>query len=127
MTVVLDASAYLACLNGEPGADAVEQTLPRAVMSTVNFSEVVAKLADKGLSEAEIGEVMSAMPVRELAPFDKEQAVSAGLLRRATRRAGLSLADRACLALAKACSAPALTADRAWAGLDLGVRIEVIR
>lgn len=123
---VLDASALLALLNGESGADAVAAALPGATMSAVNFSEVVAKLADAGVPALEIEQALQG-PLLEVVPFDLEQAYAAGLLRSSTRGAGLSLGDRACLSLAMMLKLPALTADRTWKQLKAGVGVRVIR
>ena len=125
---ILDASALLASLHREPGADQVEEVVARGegAISAVNLSEVVSRLADRGMPEAQIrGEIDSAG--LDVVPFDSELAYSAGLLRPATRRWGLSLGDRACLALARQRGLPAMTADRTWAELSLGVPIQVIR
>lgn len=94
-------------------------------MSTVNLSEVTAKLAETGLSEEAI---RRSIGVYRLAwvPFDETAAYSAGMLRPASRAAGLSLGDRACLALGRERNLPVLTADRSWSGLDLGPGIEVV-
>ena len=127
MTPVLDSSVVLAKFLGEPGADAIpDDAVATGRISAVNLSEVVAKLAERGVPSAQIAEVAETLRRRSHA-FDAEQAVAAGLLRPATLPAGLSLGDRACLALAQALGAPVLTADRAWAGLDVGLEIEVIR
>lgn len=126
MTAVLDTSALLALLFHEPGADNVAQRLGGARVSTVNLAEFATKLVDKGYSEADAQAVVLDLPVA-VASFDLALAVATGLLRRATRSAGLSLGDRACLALAQAEGLPAVTADRAWADLDLGVAVEVVR
>ena len=126
MTVVLDTSAFLAVLFTEPGGDSVTARLDEAVMSTVNHCEVVTKLVDAGFDEARIDAILTSFDV-PLHAHDAAQARVAGLLRRATRATGLSLGDRACLALATALDAPVLTADRAWRNLDAGVAIEVIR
>lgn len=126
MNTVLDASAVLALLQAEPGAERVAEALAGAGMSAVNFSEVIAKLAERGMGEDELEEVLAAVPV-EVLSFDRGQAVAAGLLRPLTREAGLSLADRACLAAAAEAGARVLTTDRAWSRLDIGVEVEVIR
>ncbi|MCL4189692.1 MAG: type II toxin-antitoxin system VapC family toxin [Rhodobacteraceae bacterium] len=126
MSVVLDTSAVLAALWGEPGSTRVDEVIGRACISTVNLAEAVAKLIDRGASDADADAVLAALGVAVI-PFDRGQAVAAGLLRRATRGRGLSLADRACLALGLAEGLAVVTADRAWAGLDLGVTVEVIR
>jgi PIN domain nuclease of toxin-antitoxin system len=124
--VVLDASALLALLNSEPGATLVAAALSGATISAVNLSEVVAKLAEAEMPGDAIREAIQGLPM-EVVPFDQEQAYEAGLLRPFTRGAGLSLGDRACLALARRLALPALTADRRWEGLGVGVVVQVIR
>ncbi len=124
--VVIDASALLALLNAEPGADIVADALPGGVISTVNLSEAVAKLCDAGMTEKEICKAPQPLGL-DIVPFDEEQAYQAGLLRTATQDMGVSLGDRACLSLAKMLGVVALTADRAWAGLSVGASIKVIR
>jgi len=126
MTVVLDASALIAFLLEEPGAEVVAQHLSDALVSSVNMTEVVAKLVDLGQTSEEITLTLRRLGSR-IVPFDAAQALAAGLLRHATRAAGLSVGDRACLVLAGSEGLPAVTADRAWAGLDHGVEVEVIR
>jgi ribonuclease VapC len=126
MTVVLDTSALLAALWGEAGSDRVDRVVGTARVSAVNLSELAAKLVDRGASDDEVGAVLDDLGVT-VVPMEARQARAAGLLRRATRAAGLSLGDRACLALALAEGVPAMTADRVWADLDIGVKIEVIR
>ncbi len=126
---ILDASALMALLYGEPGFGRVGVALATgAAISTVNLSEVIAKLVDRGVSERQIRDNLGALDV-EIAEFNADDALVAGLLRSSTRAAGLSLGDRACLALAERVGASVLTADRAWAGLDLGpdIEIELIR
>ena len=125
---VLDASALMAVVNDEPGAERVEEALDAgAIMSTVNLSEVVAKLADAGLPEQAVLDVISPVGL-QFAVFDAEDAVTAGLLRLPTRSAGLSFGDRACIALASRMAAAVLTADRAWAAIELdGVEVQFIR
>jgi len=123
---VIDASALLALLNAEPGADVVAEALPGGVISAVNLSEVVAKLCDAGMPEKTIHQALQPLGI-EIVPFDEEQAYQAGLLRVATQDMGVSLGDRACLSLAKKLGVVALTADRVWAGLSVGVTIKVIR
>jgi PIN domain nuclease of toxin-antitoxin system len=124
--VVLDASAFLCLLGAEPGADAVAAALPHAAISAVNLAEVVAKLRERGLSADEIRAALAGLSL-DVRPFTTEQAYAAGDLRPATRALGLSLGDRACLALARELDAPALTADRQWLGLKLGIDIRVVR
>ena len=124
--VVLDSSALLALLNDEPGADVVAGLLRNSAMSTVNISEVTAKLAEAGIRERDIRMAVGGL-VLDIVPLDAEQAVEAGTLRRATKAAGLSLGDRACLALAKRLGVPAATADLAWRRVDTGVELTLIR
>lgn len=125
-SLVLDASALLALLQGEPGVERWESAVAAAAISAVNLSEVVAKLADAGMSEEEIRTTLEPLGL-EVVDFDAEQAYQAGLLRPITRPAGLSLGDRACLALARARRTPALTADQAWDTVHVGAEVRVIR
>ncbi len=143
-TVVLDASAVLALLYGEPGQKEIRARLrgADAVMSAVNFSEVAAKLAEApegdsetsnggngtpdessggGMEAEEIREVVGALAL-EIRPFDEEAALAAGVLRAGTKDRGLSLGDRACVAHARQVGGVALTVDGAWEGLD-GVEV----
>ena len=124
--VVIDASALLALLNAEPGADTVAEALPEGVISAVNLSEVVAKLCDAGMPEKAIHQALQPLGI-EIVPFDEEQAYQAGLLRTSTQDLGISLGDRACLSLAKKLGIDALTADRAWTELSIGTTIKLIR
>ena len=124
--VVLDASALLAFLNEEPGAERVEALLAQAVMSSVNLSEVITKLMEAGMSEVEINQVLTYLSC-QVYPFEMDDAWSAAKLRPLTRAKGLSLGDRACLALAHKLGLAALTADRAWAELSWDIAVEVIR
>lgn len=124
--IVLDASALMALLLGEPGADAVEASLDRAIISTVNLAEVAGKLAERGMPEAEIHQVVETLGL-ETTPFDEDQAYLAGDLRPSTRAMGLSLGDRACLALGRSLGAEILTADTAWRALGSDLRVTVIR
>ena len=129
--VVLDASALLALLRHEEGGERVAKELPRgAAISALNWAEVLARLIDLGADPAEI--TVRALPAAaagavEVVPFDEAGARETARLRPRTRALGLSLADRAALALAKARGVPVLTADRAWRSLRLPIRIEVIR
>jgi len=124
--VVIDASALLALLNDEPGADVVAEALPQGVISAVNLSEVVAKLCDAGMPEKAIHQALQPLGI-EIVPFDEDQAYHAGLLRTSTQNFGISLGDRACLGLAKKLGIDTITADRAWAELSIGTTIKVIR
>ena len=124
--VLLDASAVLARIFREPGAERVDAVLPGASVSAVNYAEVVSKLIDFGAPVEAATDIGSDLGLAVL-PFDEAAAGDAGLLRGATRALGLSLGDRACLALARRLRLPILTADRAWADLDLGVEVVLIR
>jgi ribonuclease VapC len=125
---VLDASALLCLLQGEAGAETVIAALPRSVVSAVNLSEVYAKLAHVGGSEQQIRQAIGGLHLR-VEPFGDELATAAGMLRPATKALGLSLGDRACLALAQRRQATALTTDRAWNDVPehLGISISVLR
>lgn len=123
---VLDSSAVLAVLRDEPGGDQVLELLPRVVVSAVNYAEIVTKLIDFGAPAASAAEAVEKLTLK-VAQFDIDTAIDAGLFRASTRAQGLSLGDRACLALAKSRGLPALTADRAWAAVDVGVEIVLIR
>lgn len=125
--IVLDASALLAVLNREPGADKLTpQLLSSAASSTVNLAEVQSKLVSRGLTPDEAWEA-ALSPIREAVAFSAEQARTAGSLVVQTRGLGLSLGDRACLALGLALKAPVYTADKSWKSLKLGVRIDIMR
>ncbi len=125
---VLDASALLALILEQPGAERVEPHVPGGTASAVNLGEVVARLRDLGIAEADVDEIIAAMQL-DVHGHDLGAALAAGQLRPATRSAGLSLADCACLALARTLRLPALTGDRGWLGAAdaVGVRIELIR
>lgn len=124
--IVLDASALMAVLREEPGAATVEAVLDHAAISAVNLSEVQAKLVERGTT-AEIAWSSLIDLDLEVIDFDLSQAKVTGDLRSLTRAQGLSLGDRACLALAQVLGLPAMTADRAWAGLAVGIEIRTVR
>ena len=129
MSVVLDASALMAYLLKEPGHDKIlEAILSGARMSTVNFSEVATRYVLRGADEAQVKALRARLPF-PLEPLGDEVATTAALMASATRRAGLSLGDRCCLALAKHLAVPALTADRAWTEVadEIGVTVHSIR
>ena len=123
---VLDSSAIIAWLHDEPGRALVDDQIHGATVSAVNLAEVVGKLIDKGLSPEAAVATAWELPC-EVAPFDRETALAAGALRAETRPYGLSLGDRACLALARREGLPVLTADRAWAQVEVGVEIRMLR
>ena len=123
---VLDATALLALLQEEPGAETVAEAIPHASISTVNLAEVVGKLADSGMPEEAVQGALAGLGIKVI-PFDEDLAYRTGLLRPLTSAYGLSLGDRACLALGQRLSQPVLTADRVWASLKIGVKVRVIR
>jgi len=123
---VLDASALLAVLHQEAGADQVVPLLDRAAMSAVNWSETVQKAASRGVATQGLRSEVEDLGVT-IVPFDSRQAEEAATLWPRTASAGLSLGDRACLALAHREAVPAVTADRAWCTVSVDVKIHVIR
>lgn len=125
-SVVLDASAILALLNNEAGSQGVAKALPGAVVSAVNLSEVVAKLTHASMPADAVREALAGLGL-EVHVFDLQAAYSAGLLRSSTHHLGLSLGDRACIALGMQLGVPVLTADQRWKSLKLAVKIRVIR
>jgi PIN domain nuclease of toxin-antitoxin system len=124
--VVLDSSAVLAVIHGERGADVVTQALDGAMLSAVNYAEVVTKLVERGTAWEFARTNVLKLGITVVA-FDIDLANRAGELRRQTRHLGLSLADRACLALAERERLPALTGDRSWSKVNLGIEIRLIR
>ncbi len=123
---VLDASAVLCVFNSEPGAERVRSVWRASVIGAVNLCEVATKLAESGLTPEEAGVAVRRLRL-DVLPFDLKLAERAAALRPATRRLGLSLGDRACMALAIELGATAVTTDRAWADLDVGVKVLVLR
>ncbi len=123
---VLDASAVLALLNQEAGMERVAAVLADSCIGTVNYCEVMGKLIDAGMPEQDARESIELLNV-EVVGFDVDLARLAAVLRNSTKKLGLSLGDRSCLALALARRNTAVTAERIWAKLKLGVKIELIR
>ncbi|MDQ6436944.1 type II toxin-antitoxin system VapC family toxin [Mesorhizobium sp. LHD-90] len=123
---VFDASALLAILRDEPGAEMAIARLPGALVPAVNWSETLMRGAEKGLPIDDMRSFLAAQQI-ELVPFDGDLAVATASLRPATKHAGLSFADRACIATAVERKATVVTADRIWATLDLPCRVELIR
>ena len=123
---VLDASALLALIQNEPGANVVEDVISSGWISTVNLSEVITKLTDDGIAEDDLREVIEGLQVNSV-PFSLDQAYVAGLMRADTKMLGLSFGDRACLSLAKQLDTAAVTTDRIWTRLSIGVEIQLIR
>ena len=125
--VVLDSSALLALIHRETGFGKLTlQLLMQSAVSTVNLAEVQSKLVVSGWNREEAWEDATSA-VSEVMAFTAEQAEVAGSMIAETRAFGLSLGDRACLALALSLNAPVYTADRAWKSLKLGIRIHTIR
>lgn len=124
--VVLDASALIALLWREPGEQHVAEVVGSSVMSTVNLSEVLQRFAADGVPVRQPITQLTGLGIRA-EPFTVEDAGGAAALREPTRQAGLSLADRACLALARRLDLPVHTADQAWATVDAGVTVVLIR
>jgi ribonuclease VapC len=131
-TTVLDASALLAYLQGEPGADCVATSLTQGTaMSAVNWAEVLSKLLERGklpqAVTAQLRDLGLLGQAIQIYPVDEALALIIAELLPSTRAMGLSLGDRACLALALTLNLPALTADKAWSNVDAGVLVQLIR
>lgn len=122
---VLDASALLALVHGEPGAERVLAVLDRASISAVNLAEVVARLGERGAPPTDVRRQLTRLPL-DVVPVDEDLGYAAGFLPGSTQ-SGLPLGGRVCLALAAHLHATAITADRAWAQIDTGVRVELLR
>jgi len=127
-TAVIDASAVIALILGEPGAASIEAVIADCAITTVNLAEVAGYFARNGAAEPAIRDMLDALRLDE-APFDSELAYSTGLLVPLTRSAGLSLGDRACLALGRRLGVKAITTDRSWLRVAdaVGVTVELIR
>jgi PIN domain nuclease of toxin-antitoxin system len=124
--LVADASAIIALLVGEKFRRFNPADLNGTLISSVNLAEVLTRLPELGVPEDAAEGALAELNLRVIA-FNEAQARATARLRPATRRAGLSLGDRACLALADAMGCPAVTADRVWGGLDVGVDVVLIR
>jgi len=124
--VVLDASALLCLLNDEPGADRVVDVLTRCVIGTASLAEVVSKLRERGLSLDEVREALGGLHL-DVRALSASQAMTIGDLRPVTKPLGLSLGDRACLALALDLGAELLTTDADLASAEVGVSITDVR
>ena len=131
-SAILDASALLAYLRDEPGAEVVADAVATgAVISTVNLGEVLSRVADRGADPVRVARQMTDRGLLDGAlavePFTSADAIEIARLRPLTRDLGLSLGDRACLALGRRLDAPVLTADSAWSKLDLPLELRQIR
>lgn len=131
-TAVLDASAFLAYLRDEPGADDVADAIADgAAISTANLAEVLSRAADRGADPQRLARQLTERGLLDGAisvePLVGADTVEIAQLRPLTREHGLSLGDRACLALARRLDLPAVTADTAWSRLDLRVEVRRIR
>ena len=126
--IVIDASAILAVLLDEPGQENVVPILAQGCCSAIGMAEVASKLTDNGNDRVAVAKAINALAL-SIYPVEADDAIDIGILRAATRKTGLSLGDRCCLALAKKLGLPVLTADRAWAGIAdaVGVEVRVIR
>jgi ribonuclease VapC len=125
--IVIDSSVLLAVIHQERGSEKITpEFLTRAVISTVNLAEVQSKLVSSGWPSS-VAWADATGSVREVIPFTAEHAQAAGSMVAQTRTLGLSLGDRACLALGLTLRAPVYTADRSWKALKLGIRIHSIR
>ena len=128
--IVLDASSVIALINREKGCEIVEKYLEDAIISTVNFAEVIS-VVNRELFKSEADRIEGLKLITDTLPqiidFDVNQAIISGELDSITKKYGLSLGDRACLALAKYKNIPVLTADKSWSKLNLGIKIKLIR
>ena len=126
MTHVLDASAVMAVMLNEPGAEQISTEGRLYHLSAVTLGEIYTKVIERGGDPADVDIVINALPIR-IRRFDEVQAREVGLLRPLTMSLGRSFGDRASLALARLIRLPVLTADKKWAELDIGVDIRLIR
>ena len=123
---VLDSSAILALINNEAGAQQVEPLISKSIVSAVNFSETLAILERHGIKTKEGSHLLRAM-IKEIIPFTAEHAFISSEIYLSCQAKGLSLGDRACLALGISSNKPVITADRVWQELSLNINIRCIR
>lgn len=124
--IVIDASAILALLKMEEGHEKVAEKLDDAIISSVNFSEVITVIARNGFGTEEVIQSLK-NTFLHIVEFNTEQAIIAATIDKTTKKYGLSFGDRACLALAKHNKLPVMTSDKIWKKLDLGVEVQLIR
>jgi ribonuclease VapC len=124
--LVVDASAILAAIRGEAGAQAVIDGVRGARISSLNHCEIVGWLAERGSTREDIEGVVGPFDLT-VEVFDRARAMAAGLLTAKIKRRNISLGDRACLALAMELGMPVMTGDRAWRDLDIGVEVQLFR
>lgn len=123
---VLDSSAILALINNEAGAQQVEPLISKSIVSAVNFSETLAILEPHGIKTKEGSHLLRAM-IKDIIPFTAEHALISSEIYLACQAKGLSLGDRACLALGISSNTPVITADRVWQELSININIRCIR
>ncbi|WP_374336285.1 type II toxin-antitoxin system VapC family toxin [Methyloversatilis sp.] len=125
--ILLDASALLAYLQGEPGGDRVQSAMLETgcAMTAANLTEVISRALDRGVAEQALQRILDDIPVAIL-PLTAEDGVRAGWLRTPTRSKGLSLGDRLCLAVAQRTQSTVLTADRPWLDLAALLGIDIV-
>lgn len=125
-SVVLDASALIAVLRREPGAERLATLIENSAISAVNYSEVIKKTVERGGSRLRVEVLVNELAI-DVLPFDRAQGSAAALFYPASKHLGLSFADRACLALAQSLGSPVATAEQKWAKLSVGVEVMLIR
>ncbi len=124
--IVFDSSVVIAILKQERGFESAEELLSEALISTVNWAEVATYLARNSVPRETIQEVLTSFPI-QVVPFEESLAIETGYLYPSSKNLGLSLGDRACLALALSRKLPVLTADLVWSQLNLDISIRVLR
>ena len=125
--VILDSSALLALIKNEPGSAVVEKLLGHVVMSSINIAEVATHLLNSTLTLDECRSCILPL-VTSVVPFDQEHAFQVAVLRKPTKYKGLSMGDRACLALGIMKYLPVYTSDKVWADLNIeGLDVRLIR